>query len=232
MWERGLKLDKHSSKKKKNVDKKKQDEPDQNYPRRNRETEQNYVRRNRETEQKYVRPERVMKNVNLKKTNIINNNDFPDLNEVKEKKEEKSPTNFYVEMCKKTSEEDERRKNEKFQPGCVGFRYDKKTHKTTYTRDGINYYPMEKYHEECQIEQEKRSMERWIQSLEEMEERYEAESRLYYEMYGELDGYALAKIEHAKYEEYAKQFEINESEEQEYSDYDEEYYDSDLSSVN
>ena len=132
-------------------------------------------------------------------------------------------------MCKKTSEEDVKRKKENFQPGCIGFKYDKKTHETRYTRDGVNYYSMEKYREECAIEEEKRNMERWIQSLNEMEQRYEAESRLHFELYGELDGYAIAKIEHAEYEEYAKQFEMNETEEYgDDSDYEEDY-DSEIS---
>ena len=237
MWERGLKLDKHSTKKKKYNDKGKNHEPEKNNLRPNREVEKKYPTRNREVEKKYpTRNHEVKKDKNPKSLiNINNNNDFPVFNEVKkveDKKEEEPKSNIYAEMCKKTNDEDERRKKERFQPGCIGFRYDKKTHKTTYTRDGINYYPMEKYHEECRIKEEKRSMERWIQSLDEMEQRYETESRLHYEMYGELDGYALAKIEHAKYNEYAKQFEIELEDPEIISDYDEEYYDSDLSSVN
>ena len=222
MWERGLKLDKHSTRKEKCINEEKQDKPEKIIPRRNREPEQNYVR-----------PERLLRKDKIqnpsKEINMNNNNDFPHLNKVKEKDEEKTPTNFYAEMCKKTSEEDEKRKKENFQPGCVGFKYDKKTHETTYTRDGINYYSMEKYREECEIEEEKRNMERWIQSLNEMEQRYEAESRLHFELYGELDGYAIAKIEHAEYEEYAKQFEMNETEEYgDDSDYEEDY-DSEIS---
>ena len=248
MWERGLKFDKHSTKIKKCVDEeqnypRRNREPEQNYPRRNREPEQkrepeqNYPRRNREPEQNYLRPVRLTrKDKFIKPPNLINNNDeFPGLNEVKEQNEEKTdePTNFYAEMCKKTSEEDIQRKNEDFQPGCIGFKYDKKTHETTYTRDGIEYYPMEKYREECKVDEEKRSMERFQHSLKELERRYEEESQLHYELYGELDGYAIAKIERAEYEEYAKQFEIDETEEQQnHSDYEEDYYDSDMSAEN
>ena len=244
MWERGLKFDKHSTKIKKCVDEEQKREPEQNYPRRNREPEQNYPRRNREPEQNYPRRNRepeqnylrpvhlTRKDKFIKPPNLINNNDeFPGLNEIKEKTDE--PTNFYAEMCKKTSEEDIQRKNADFQPGCIGFKYDKKTHETTYTRDGIEYYPMEKYREECKVDEEKRSMERFQHSLKELERRYEEESQLHYELYGELDGYAIAKIERVEYEEYAKQFEIDETEEQQnHSDYEEDYYDSDMSTEN
>ena len=222
MWERGLKVDTSVKKQRKREKKEKYNfkKPKEiiNYPR-NDMYKDNY--------RKNMQPKREVIEYQMKQ------DDFPDINDIKPVNEEKEPkANVYAEICKKTSEEDERRKRRQFQPGCVGFKYDKITHKTSYTRDGINYYPMEKYREECRVEEEKRSMERWIQSLNEMEQRYEAESQLHFEMYGELDGYALAKLEHARYDEYAKQFDINEIEEQEISDYEEEYYDSDLSSVN
>ena len=225
MWERGLKVDTSVKKQRKREKKEKY-----NFikPKKIDNYAGNGMMHNHE--KNIQQPKRELNELQMKQ------DDFPDINDIKQvnnkKEEPKSSINVYAEICKKTSEEDERRKRRQFQPGCVGFKYDKITHKTSYTRDGINYYPMEKYREECRVEEEKRSMERWIQSLNEMEQRYEAESQLHFEMYGELDGYALAKLEHARYDEYAKQFDINEIEEQEISDYEEEYYDSDLSSVN
>lgn len=226
MWERGLKVDTsvRSQKKREKKEKNNLKKPREidNYPRNDMHICKHNYRKN-------IQPKREVNEFQIKQ------DDFPDINDIKpinEEKEEEPKANVYAEMCKKTSEEDERRKREKFQPGCIGFKYDKITCKTTYTRDGIHYYPIQKYHEECRIEEEKRSLERWIQSLNDMEQRYEAESQLHFEMYGELDGYAMAKLEHARYDEYAKQFDIDENEEENISDYDEEYYDSDLSSVN
>ena len=46
-----------------------------------------------------------------------------------------------------------------------------------------------------------------------LEARYEKESWEYYQLTGELDGWALAKKEMAEYEEYCKQFEDNDDEE-------------------
>lgn len=93
MWERGLKLDKHSTRKEKCINEEKRDKPEKTFPRRNREPEPNYVR-----------PERLLRKDKIKnpskEINMNNNNDFPDLNKVKGKDEEKTPTNFYAEMCK------------------------------------------------------------------------------------------------------------------------------------
>jgi hypothetical protein len=58
--------------------------------------------------------------------------------------------------------------------------------------------------------------------------RYKAESDRHYEETGELDGFALAEIEHQKHEEYLKKFEIDDDEfAEEYlsEDYDENYED-------
>ena len=71
-------------------------------------------------------------------------------------------------------------------------------------------------------------IQRWNQTVNYLVNKYEEESYNYFEMYGQLDGYALAKIEREKYEKYAAQFELVEDEEdyEEYSD-----SDSDMSSV-
>lgn len=85
---------------------------------------------------------------------------------------------------------------------------------TEYSRDGTNWYlswnetfsetqlqRMEYEEEEEQQFEQSRILEKYRQKLEE-------ESDKYYEEMGELDGYAIARLEHEAYEKYAEQFDI------------------------
>ena len=85
---------------------------------------------------------------------------------------------------------------------------------TEYSRDGTNWYlswnetfsetqlqRMEYEEEEEQQFEQSRILEKYRQKLEE-------ESDKYYEEMGELDGYAIARLEREAYEKYAEQFDI------------------------
>ena len=53
---------------------------------------------------------------------------------------------------------------------------------------------------------------RFCEAIEELGRKYERESQEHYEIYNELDMYAIAKLERLKYEEYEKQFLIENEE--------------------
>ena len=230
MWERGLEINKQNTKaRSKPIAENKNAEA---IKRENRYSEERRPVSRYRSENRYSEERKHVPIQNKRKEFNMNSNEFPDLQKESETKiDQEPPSNFYAKMCKKTSEEDELRKNNSFQPGYIGFKYDKKTHETTYTRDGIHYAPMEQYKQECIIEEENRAMERWEITLRHLEARCEKESQEYYELYGELDGYANAKIEREQYEEYAKQFDIEEDEQCDMNSDMEEYYDSDIGSV-
>ena len=92
-----------------------------------------------------------------------------------------------------------------------------------YSRDNINWYNsyQETFTEErWRLMEEQKYNEEMAESYnnfcnmcDKLEARYEKESWEYYELTGDLDGWALAKKEMAEYEEYSKQFEYNEEDE-------------------
>ena len=157
-------------------------------------------------------------------------NDFPEINDpaISEKPASSSCENLnYLEKCNLKKEED--LKNLKIREGWLCLKYDKATKKTSYSRNGIDFVDN---HENIFSEQEKnekiqKQREKNIREAEnktnELLNRWERDSQLHYEVYGELDGYALAQIEFEKYQKYAEQFEELLEEEEIYYD-SEEYY--------
>lgn len=123
--------------------------------------------------------------------------------------------NSYSNICKNQNDTD---KNNELQAGWIELKTErnKKFSENKETNDSEDKITDEEL------------IERWNQTVNYLVNKYEEESYNYFEIYGELDGYALAKIEREKYESYAAQFELVEDEEdyEEYSD-----SDSDLSSV-
>ncbi len=125
--------------------------------------------------------------------------------------------NSYSKICKNKSDIDIDENNE-LQTGWVQLKNEQ--NKKFSENKGTNNSEDEITDEEL--------IQRWNQTINYLVNKYEEESYNYFEMYGQLDGYALAKIEREKYEKYAVQFEVVEDEEdnEEYSD-----SDSDSSSV-
>lgn len=92
-----------------------------------------------------------------------------------------------------------------------------------YSRDNKNWYNsyQETFTEEgwrlMEEQKQNEAMEKmqndFYDMCDKLEARYERESWEYYELTGDLDGWALAKKEMAEYEEYSKQFEDNEDNE-------------------
>lgn len=123
--------------------------------------------------------------------------------------------NSYSNICKNQSDTD---KNNELQAGWVELKNER--NKKFSENKETNNFEDEMTDEEL--------IQRWNQTVNYLVNKYEEESYNYFEMYGQLDGYALAKIEREKYEKYAAQFELVEDEEdyEEYSD-----SDSDMSSV-
>lgn len=159
-------------------------------------------------------------------------NDFPIINDptINEKSLPSSSENLnYLEKCNLKKEED--LQNLKIREGWLCLKYDKATKKTTYSRNGIDYVDN---HENIFSEQEKnkklqKQREKNIREAEiktnELINRWERDSQLHCEIYGELDGYALAQIEFEKYQKYAEQFEALLEEDETYYDSDEFYSD-------
>jgi hypothetical protein len=151
----------------------------------------------------------------------INSNEFPSfLDNSKENNKIIVPINenlepvieekTYLEKCRLRKEKDDKLR---IKEGFLAIKMDKTTKKISYSRNGVDF--VNKYddlftEEEKELEQrkkkEKLEREREIR-LNNLEMRYERESQLHYELTGELDGYALAKIEMEKYEEYCRNLE-------------------------
>jgi len=95
---------------------------------------------------------------------------------------------------------------------------------TEYSRDGINWYNSwnETFTEEelqrMEEEENKEMIQRWRDWIEDKYEQNRIESDRHYEETGELDGFALARLDRLAYEEYEKQFEMEEIEENDESD--------------
>lgn len=157
-------------------------------------------------------------------------NDFPIINDptISEKSSPPSSENLnYLEKCNLKKEED--LKNLKIREGWLCLKYDKTTKKTTYSRNGIDYvdnreniFSEQEKNEKLQKQREKNIREAEIKTNK-LINRWERDSQLHYEIYGELDGYALAQIEFEKYQKYAEQFETLLEEDDTYYE-SEEYY--------
>ena len=95
---------------------------------------------------------------------------------------------------------------------------------TEYSRDGINWYNSwnETFTKEqlqrMEEEENKEMIQRWCNWIEDKYEQNRWESDRHYDETGELDGFALARLDRLAYEEYEKQFEIVENEENDESD--------------
>ena len=142
---------------------------------------------------------------------LIKEGFLPSSTEENEKDDVKQTS--YLEHCKKEKEKDELKKT-LLKSGWVSYIY--KNGKIQCSRDGINYYDDIKnsYSEDVKIEKEQKEEEeneyelsmRFCEAIQELDRKYERESYDYYETYNELDMYAIAKLERLKYEEYEKQF--------------------------
>ena len=127
--------------------------------------------------------------------------------------------NSYSSACKEeTNETNTDVTGERLKNGWISFRGNKRTNKITYSKDGVNYVPMSVYLEEREREREREQEREQEQTnrnhaLNNLIAQRERESYEYYELTGELDNYAIAKIERYEYEEYAKQFDNNEDDE-------------------
>ena len=223
-WKRGQKLDTQNSRNK--------DTTKSKYNR-NKESKRNEPVKQNNTYSKTNTYRKTNSNLKNKNDNIvINDETFPEL--ISDKTAIKPLGNDYVNICKNIIETE--KKEPSLKPGWIEFR--RKNNISEFTVDGKKYYPMSiygksnEYKTTEEIEREKKEEElRLINILYNLEEKYEKRSQEHYELYGELDGYALAKIEREKYEEYVKQLE-EANEENEESDEEEYYYESDLSSEN
>ena len=112
--------------------------------------------------------------------------------------------------------------------------------KIQYSRDNVNWYnsldetftpeQLEKMNKQKLEEYEKKMNDDLERKLNNLYEIRKEESIRYYEETGNLDSFAIAEIERQEYEEYAKQFEMDEEEDvnlenNEYSEYSDEEYD-------
>lgn len=183
------------------------------------------------TKRKYNNTSKFKKQKEIYKTSQIDNNKktdkdiifdettFPELGSVEKFK---PLDNKYVNICKNVINTNN---DDKLKPGWIEFR--KKNNCYEYSRDGEKYYPSHLYYNEKLIKSEEEinqeEMIQWNKTVEYLTDIYEKRSQEHYEIYYELDGYALAKIEREKYEKYAEQFEIEEEEEEEELE-DDEYY--------
>ena len=137
--------------------------------------------------------------------------------------------NKYALACKGVIEEDDdNEKAERLANGWIAFRCDPKTNKRTYSTDGVHYISTDLYVSELEESRRIESDVTWTREMTEMVERDEQASAEHYELYGEMDEYAIAKFNRQQYQEYAKQFDhvqeedTNEhySEDENVSDYD------------
>ena len=187
---------------------------DDDYPK----SKKNYKKHNRSPKKYNKSP----KNYKPVETNIeINSNEFPSFSDnLKEENKIIVPIDenlkpvveekTYLEKCRLKKEEDDKLR---IKEGFIAIKMDKVTKKISYSRNGVNF--VDKYDdlytkEEKELEQRKieEKLEREREArLNDLEMRYERESQLHYELTGELDGYALAKIEMEKYEEYSRNLE-------------------------
>ena len=97
--------------------------------------------------------------------------------------------------------------------------------KRQYSRDDVNWYNsyedtfteehLEKMNYQKMEEENQKFQENLERQLTILYEKRREESEYYYEITGELDGFALAELEREEYEKYAKQFEIEEEPEPE-----------------
>ena len=161
----------------------------------------------------------ITKTKNYTEKNIIHDEDFPQLGDVVQSVE--TLDNNYIKICENLLETNEN----KLQEGWIEL--SKKNNIVQFTRNGKDYLPIEKYNEKQDSENNDR-IDDWEKVIDHLTNMYEQRSIEHYNIYGNLDGYTLAKIEREKYEIYAAQFDEEEDEEEEFSD---EYYDSDNSSL-
>ncbi len=103
--------------------------------------------------------------------------------------------------------------------------------KTLYSRDNKNWYNSFKetftesewrlMEEQKYNEDMKKMHDDFCRMCDKLEARYEKESWEYYQLTGELDGWALAKKEMAEYEQYCKQFDNDDEEDESFIESDE-----------
>ena len=89
---------------------------------------------------------------------------------------------------------------------------------TEYSRDGTNWHKSwndtftQEQLQAMDDEENEKMLHQWYICIEENYEKRRLESEQYYYETGELDGFAKAELDRIEYEEYAKQFEIDEEE--------------------
>ena len=125
-----------------------------------------------------------------------------------------------MEHCKQEEEKNAEIKKSLLQSGWVSYIYNKG--KIQCSRDGINYYDdiQNSYSEDVKIEKEQKEEEenkyelsmQFCEAIQELDRKYERDSQEHYELYHELDMYAIAKLERLKYEEYEKKYLIQNEE--------------------
>ena len=113
--------------------------------------------------------------------------------------------------------------------------------KKHYSRNQIDWYnsweetfteeEWKKMNEQLEREEQEDLNRRMNKAVEEIYQRNKSESERYYEETGELDDFAIAEIEHAEYEkwleEFDKQYELEDNDDEDESDYIESDYDTD-----
>tara|TARA_B110000285_G_C15114137_1_gene613038 strand:+ start:640 stop:1407 length:768 start_codon:yes stop_codon:yes gene_type:complete len=168
-------------------------------------------RRNFSTEEQNARPYSRHKPASrIKKIDLNDETDFPIVPMNNLPVNIIDTENSYSSACKEiTNETNTEVTGERLKNGWISFRSDKHTKQITYSKDGLNYVPMSMY----LAEQEEQEQTNRNHALNQLIDQREKESYEYYELTGELDDYAIAKIERYEYEEYAKQFDNNEDDE-------------------
>jgi hypothetical protein len=127
----------------------------------------------------------------------INEELFPSINKevIETEKKVVYEVSDYLKKCAKTKEDAEKIKSEE---GWITIRYDKKTHKITYTRNGASFFPTE-YYEERQKELREQEYQADMEKLAINNiKRYDDLIREEYELYGDD---SIAYQEHCRFQQ-------------------------------
>ena len=183
-------------------------------PNNSRDNSRNYSRDNSRNHSRNYEERKSFHITPPKKEYNIMEEDFPEIigSDSTKQENEQQPNLNYIEKCKLIKEE---KLKEQLKPGWICIKRDTKTNNLLWSKNGIDFV---KNCEDLKTKEEKDQEEklynqRAFNIYMELDNSRRQKSIEHYEIYGELDEYALAEINREKYEEYAKQFEIIESDE-------------------